>query len=721
MKVSSLRFMFDVDSSGNATDPGVRSAYLYPVAVIGYFICVTLILWLPSLVRSGFVFERDPSFFLSVRVDVGWTMGSFSFFGGASNIANQGLFYAPYGVLAFIIHNLGLGPAAISKLIPIVVSFVGLIGAYCLIRDLSISRIASLVGATFFLLNPWSLNQFGYFYLWTGYCLLPLTILGIRKILRCDKTPPWFPIVLLFLGGIEAWIVTLLVTTATIVFSKPNRVRRKRHSALVIYSWFIGSGMYWIPAYTLWVIQTHSSSLKYPSTGGVLESRAPLSNLFELQDSWWPAILPKNAVGVLYANAAMIVTAVVVGVGILCLVDYVVYRPRRLSEVDSAEMKNLRIFLICAVIGISLGEGTSGLFGPVYSWIHMHLPPHDIVASLTRSPANLAGPFVLSVTVGLAYAVFEVKNKSTQSNMSKDRNNFGIVQYKTILILSAMIFCCTPSIAAFWAAYRPISIPRFYGHLTKSKADGTALELADWNPADINKNSGVWRFYWSSRMFADPTVFAAAIDQPSLSPHSSAVAVFDREVFDSISKKSSSTMVVATARAIGIHSIYIEDDLQAPATYSVEVNKVIAGLQQSGIKLRRIGREFVASIPGVALPEIWSSSCELDRSWIGFGMLHIDCNVKHAMSKNLPEIETPFHVGSFVSEGVKLSSVHTIAHGLGEKVTVVSGESGWIIDPEQMAAVLGGGASFGAVVLPVIESLRRKRNKVSGLRENHKG
>jgi len=83
--------------------------------------------------------------------------------------------------------------------------------AFSLARKFGATFAGGCLAALFFVFNPWSLEFFGYFYYWTGYCLLPLLILGTIRIREGEKTPLWLPIAVLFLGGLVSWVMAAIV------------------------------------------------------------------------------------------------------------------------------------------------------------------------------------------------------------------------------------------------------------------------------------------------------------------------------------------------------------------------------------------------------------------------------------------------------------------------------------------------------------------------------
>lgn len=706
------------DTDRRLSRSAIRANPRYPIAVAAYFLLILGILWIPILVHGGYVFTRDPSFFATTRADVRWSIGSFSFLGGVSNITSQGLFYAPYGAITFLLHAAGLGSAGTGKLIPVLLSALALLGAYALLRDLGYPTVSRLVGATFFLLNPWSLDQFGYFYLWTGYCLLPWVIAGTRRIVSGGRTPLWFPAILALLGGIESWVVALLVMTLTVVSGLIPRTAPLGRQHVRPYLWFLGVASYWLPAYLLSLLVQVTSLLRYPSGGGVLESRFPLANLLELRDFWWPHLSLVSSTGHLVAAAGTLASVVVVGISVFYITNDIAAAHRsRGAGVPSGASADAFLFAMLAVGGLALGEGTSGLFGPIYRWIHdARLPGHSVMASLTRQPANLAAPFVLAVAVGLAAATLPGRARPVATPRATPKRGLGSLRTRTRIrvgcLAATLLVSCAPSIVAFWKAYQPIRIPQSYRELDRALPSGTVLELEYWDAQSLQpaRFGLLWRFSWSRRMVADPTLLASSIDRPSLSPLSNAVNAFDRHAFSQASGADAARVVLVAARRLGVHTLVVENDLRRPPESAERVEAMIEGLEHSGIVARAVGREIIFTMPGLAAPVIRSSTCRISQTWIWAGVLRIACPPGHSPDLPPPQIESPFELPPAVGIGLRIRRVGPLWDGMGQLLTLSPQAHGWLVAPSQLASVLGGFACLCMViVLPALLATSRHR------------
>lgn len=679
--------------------------------------CLTItlgILWLPSLIRSGYVFERDPSFFASTRADISWSLGAFSFLGGTSNISNQGLFYEPYAILTLLLHAVGIGPAGTSKIIPVMVSAVALIGSFVLLRDVALTTTASIIGAIFFLLNPWSLDQFGYFFIWTGYCMLPLLVLGTKRIIYGKPTPWWFPIVLIFLGGIEAWVIAFLVLTLAVVTIRPPETGPLGIRIFRPYLWFVGSACYWLPAYSSWALLQGTSALRYSSTGIPLQSALPLSNLLELRDFWWPHLSPIAAVGHGAAALATIASICIVGTAILRITNDLGAKYSSSGNTDTSGVLNIVSFVSAlGFAGIALGEGTSGLFGPLYSWFHtIDFPGHTIIASLTRTPANLAAPFIFAVAIGLATATvprqrYRYMNHAEGAYKIQARSLFRVG-----CISAATLACCLPSVLAFWETYQPISIPQSYHVMDRLLPDNMVLELGYWNDQSLEKSGFgmLWRFTWSKRMVADPTLLASSVNNPSLAPTSNAVNAFDLRVFDQPSPMADAHLLVTTLKKLKIHTVIVENDVRRSASSEAKIESLIRELAGLGGKIRTVKQQYIVTFPGRSVPLIWSSGCRIDQSWMWLGAVHLDCVSHHRTDSTPAVIDSAFNLPRPLGIGVRIRTIDPLYQGMGDVVKLAPGHQGWLIAPVQVATVFGGVMTVCWVIaLPTVAIFRRRR------------
>lgn len=673
--------------SGKGIGPGKVPANL----AWGSLAAMVLLLMGPSLFRSGFLFERDASFFTSVRADVHWSVGTFSFLGGSSTIGVQGLFYAPYGVVDAALGALGLSASDISKLVPLGIAVLAVTGCFRLLQELGATTVGAVLGSALFLLNPWSLDQFGFFFLWTGYCLLPLVIRGARKVLLGGRTPYWYPLVLAFLGGVISWVIAFLAITAVVVTIRHSESGYRRHIGRA-YIWYLAAGLYWIPAYSVWALRGDTSGLGYSSAGGVLESRRPLTDLFELRDFWWPHLLPAESVGRTVAGIGTVAALCIVVLGIWASVTGL---SRDRIDLDARLRPLPGGFLVSLLfIGLILGEGTSGALGGLYSWAHGHSPiAGSFIASLMRSPADLAAPFVLAICLALgrrhlSYPGYPVALASRI--LKRQLPPWILVGPLAILIALGVV----PSLAAFWSTYEPVRVPSSYSRLAAAVPAGTALELGDWELNAIDPGSGVWHFTWSDRIAADPTVLTASLGGPVLGATSPGLVDLGVRLLGEPDPAGAARQTVTLAHDLGVNTLVIEDDLATPPSDQQQVVSFVDALRNTGIRSRVVGQEIIFYLPDAARPPIWSPTCRIATGWEWLGAISVHCRASGPPPVLLSAFPVPTRT---IEVGVTLGPAHHISEGLGTAVTLTRGRSGWIVDPVQTIASLGGIATCLAI------------------------
>ena len=686
-----------------------------PLAIIAVIAGVIVLLWAPSIARSGYVITRDPSFFASVRADIGWSVGTFASQGGFSTVGNQGLMYEPFAFIIALMHLFGVGPAAITKIIPTAVTVVAFAGSYLLLEDLGSRTAGCLIGSLFFVFNPWSLDQFGYFYIWTGYCLLPIILVGVRRIIRGDRTPSWFPIAIVFLGGIIAWVITLIAICITVLgFPGVSREFRLRRSFRVLF-WYLAAGMYWIPEYVLWSQGRSASSLGYSSAGGVLQSKNPVTDLLRLRDFWWPHLDPTGQTGSLVSGLANTSIYVLI---VLALWAVVIKFTRTSKQADVTDHRSgtpnyETIVAALILVGVAMGSGTSGLTGPVYSWIHgVQVVGHSFIASLMRSPANLAAPFVLGVSlaIGMASTKWSPVRRSVGGHG-------GLSQYRrrvafAVMLPALVIIGCLPSLLSFWTTYRPINIPGSYAKLGASLSQGTVLELGYWNVGSIDPSDGVWHFTWNSRLAADPTVLAASIPNVSLSPLATRINAFDLRMLNARSSTKSAENIVSISKPLGIKTLVVENDIRQSPAGEQRIQNLLTALQELRLNGRKIGQEIIFTLPGPTRGAFWSNRCQIDPAWTWLGAIHVRC--PHSINaKTVPRVVSALSVGGpFVPIGIHLGNVHPVIETLGMEADISGGRSGWIVDPAQILAVFG-----GVVTMALVASVPLRRIVPSTVRQ----
>lgn len=662
----------------------------------GSMAALVVLLWMPLIATPGIVFTRDPAFFATVHADWSSSLGVLSQQGGASSLSNQGLFYEPYALVEAVLGWAGLPAGMISKVVMIAISIVAVVGCYRLLRHLDVDPWPAVIGSGVFLLNPWSLDQFGYFFIWTGYCLLPVVVLGVAQTYARARPPVTLFVALAYSGGLVAWAVACLVAGVTVVAhaERHSRARWTRSAAWVL-GVFVGAAAYWLLPYAVWVLHPGSSEYQRFAhvTGGLLQSPYPVTGLLDLRDFWWPHLEPASVAG--YTAAAVAgLAAMVLVLGAVAWCGFV------WSRNFAGSGRGLRSSaLLLVVCGAVLAVGTAGPTGWLYAAIHDGpLPGHVFVAGLMRSPSNFAGIFVVGMVMALAAGVNEMWRSSGL------KRSLGLTSVFVLAVLA-----CGPSVLAFWQQYQPISPPSYYARAASSLPRGVVLEVGLWHDVLISPIDGVAHFVWSNRMVADPTMLASFVAAPSLSPELAGNDDVGRRVLGVV-RPGGVHALEALGAALHVRTLVIENDLIRGGASPLPA--VLQALRRSGVAVRAVGPLVVVSLARTSKPAVWVRGCKVGSGLALFGAFHLSCRSSSTGRFFRSAFGLP---GPLLGVGVTVGSLRSIAGGLGT-VASVTGRDGWILSlPGMLAAV---GLLVTTVVIVVVTSrrawsgLRRRRQRV---------
>lgn len=659
-------------------------------------VALVIFLWAPLIATSGIIFTRDPAFFATLHADWSSSLGVLSPQGGASSLSNQALFYEPYALVEAALGLAGLTAGMISKVVMIAMSTVAVVGCYRLLRYLAVDPWPAVVGSGMFLLNPWSLDQFGYFFIWTGYCLLPLVILGAARI--CDEGRPPVTLVVAFAysGGLVAWTIACLAALATVAaHTGRHRLARSTRSGAWVLGVFVGAGAYWILPYAVWVLDPGKAVYQRFThvTGGLLQSRYPVIGLLDLRDFWWPHLEPASVVG--YTGAAVAgLAAMVLVLGAVAWCGF--GWPGSVGVKGKSLRRSASVLVVCGTV---LAVGTAGPTGWLYAAIRdAPLPGHAIVAALTRSPSNFAGLFVIGVVMALASGVHQMWRSS---GLERALGLSGVC----VLVALA----CGPSVLAFWQQYRPISPPSYYARVAATLSPGVVLEAGIWHDVVISPHDGVAHFVWSNRIAADPTMLASFVASPSLAPELVGNDYVGTRVLGVV-KAGGVRDLEALGAALHVRSLVIENDLIRGAGSTLPA--VLRALRSSGLAVRSVGPLMVVPLARTSKPFAWMPGCKVGAGLALFGAFHLSCRP----SSTGRLFRSTFEVaGPLLGVGVSVGATRSITAGLGT-LTSVTGQDGWILSLPGMLAAMGLLGTAAVIVVATSErALSRFRRQGQGV------
>ncbi len=656
------------------------------------FVLATFValLWVPLVRMPGIVFTRDPAFFSTVHADVSFSLGVLSPQGGASNLSSQGLFYEPYSLVEFVLGWMGLSAAMVSKVLMVALSSVAVGGCYRLLRAVHVGPWTAVVGAGVFLLNPWSLDEFGYFFIWSGYCMLPLVVLGTAYTVDRGRPSVTLLVALAFSGGLLAWTMATIAAGLTVVAHASGRASRPKMRRLAWLPLEFGvAAAYWVLPYMAWVLHPGQGEFSQFATvtSGLLQSPYPITGAMELRDFWWPHLEPAQVVG--YAVAAVGELAAMVLV--VTVVAWSAFIWSGSTSLKSAALRRTTLMLMLS--GAVLGVGTAGPTGWLYAAVHdSRLPGHAFVAAVTRSPANFLGLFVAGLVVALAAAMTYMRTCTGW------RGTLGVC-----CVCAASIVACWPSVLAFWHEYRPIHPPSYYGHTGSDLQPGLVLEVGLWQDVLISPADGVHHFVWSDRMVADPTVLASFVAAPSLAPALTGTDGVGTQVLRAVTP-SGVHRLEALAAALHIRTLVMENDLIRSG--GSPWPPVIRALRADGLTVRAVGPLDVVSLSRANEPAAWVGGCQVSSTLALFGTYHLSCPSPIQGQVFRSAFVLP---GPFLGIGLEVGPLRSISAGMGT-ATTITGQKGWLVSLPGVLAALG---LFVTALALVVGASARAR---SGLR-----
>ena len=653
---------------------------------IALAIFAAVVLWTPMLLRHGYVFERDPAFDASLHADTAWSLGGFSLLGGISNIGSQGVFFQPFAAVIWLISHLRipLNAAAWSKIVPLLMTAAASGGAFSLARKFGATFAGGCLAALFFVFNPWSLEFFGYFYYWTGYCLLPLLILGTIRIREGEKTPLWLPIAVLFLGGLVSWVMAAIVCAIVATTMRRGGRRGILRTMGRLGITFLGVGAFWICPYLFTLLfPSHLTSLVYSSNGPPLQSAHPVTDLLELRDFWWPHLDLSQYAGILPLAISTFAVVVLVIMAIWHVAVGFDHEPK--LDTASGHQMMLRTLIL---VGLVLGFGTAGATGWIFKLIRAWpFFGNDILRSLTREPARLASPFVAALSIALALWVTPRALAHGEDSSRPRVARQALLKDVAVFIL--LVAACAPSLIAFWGTYRPIQIPASYNAISSKVPKGTSLEIAYWPLDAVIQPAGLTHYVWSDREVSDPTLLGASVRSPSISALNVSVGTFDQQLETEPPSRASVTHLVDQARQLGVTSLIVEVDIQLPTSQRALLNRFVSSLRRDGLPEKNLGTELVFDVPGRVRTPIWGKGCQVNDALFLAGFIHVDCR-RQSASSSRHSILSPFELPSpAIGLGIDVTSQKVIG-GIGTQMKFTGGKSGWVVFLPNLAVTVGG-------------------------------
>lgn len=661
------RVPLSVSAARDALIPRVWPILLAPVAAL---------LWTPLLVRQGLILTRDPSLYATASANISLSLGILSPQGGGSNLASQGLFYEPYAVASWILNSLGMGGPTVARVIYVALSLLGLCGFYRLALRLGAKPWAAALGSAVFLLNPWSLDQFGYFYTWTGYCLLPTILLATAGAMRQRRPTLLLVITLALSGGAVAWLINALASAITAWAFRPpttpSSLARRRAGYKAVAASLALASAFWTVPYAGWVLFSSGGEAAGFSqvTGSVIQNPNPIVSLLSLRDFWWPHLQPQAVVSPDLSAVSMILTIALVA----ALVGWCSFLWPSNTRRSAHYLQ--RSLLTCLVVGAALALGTFGPTGWAYSALHSWpLAGGSLVRALLRDPANYAALFVLPIAAAFTLAVQGCRPR----------------KWLLPVLLVAAAASVAPSLAAFQDQYTPARIPAYYTFTAHHIPAGLVLELGRWNDVLLSPTNGLAHYSWNQQLAADPTLLMSYIDRPSLSPALSGSNSLDSAILSASPRRLRSVLVTLRQR-LHVRLILFQDDLVRRETQPWA--RTFQLVRADGLVVRGKRSLPYVTLAARARSTAWMSGCRVDDLSLPFSLFSVNCG-----SKGGPhQFTSSFALtGPLIGWGLNLGKPRHVIEGLGTQVRV-AGRSGMVIALPGLLALIGSLITLGTLM-----------------------
>lgn len=319
--------------------------------------------------------------------------------------------------------------------------------------------VAAFTVSVIYMLSPWSMNRIEHFFLWTGYALAPLILVGAMKGLEDHDVKT------LALTGF-LWTVAstsahytiflFMLVLGALIYQNPLRARWPQRigllrSFLILLTTFLVTSMYWIAPYIASLLEGVSGPpavLTVEVVNMLSASSGPL-NAFRGIGYWWPRtdMALQGELGVAWGVASYIVPVMAFSA--------LLFRRDRLTLSLTA----------MALIFFVLSMGTNWGLGGAYSWLTFDAPLSRQIGWLLRDPDKWAGPMWLTYCLLIMVTLLELNSRSRLKfgGWSDGRNKTAAMFLTCIILLSGFMVFAVPSVNGHMnGIYVPMEVPGEY-------------------------------------------------------------------------------------------------------------------------------------------------------------------------------------------------------------------------------------------------------------------
>ncbi|MFB0561854.1 MAG: hypothetical protein ACETWM_11690, partial [Candidatus Lokiarchaeia archaeon] len=438
----------------------------------------------------------------------------------------------PFFVLAFAFR---LSIEVLAKLMLLVGLFLTGFLSYIAVKDVSQrakgakkEKIAftSLVASFFYMLNPWSMDRVGHYFLWTSYALAPLVLLLAIKLTQQDKlnyhlifltslvwsiasTSPFgvlFNTVLLF-----SWMLySALLATLSRQYS---RITLYTKALVLTSSLYILFNAHWILSYitsSMTQIVKPQYLLSWENVE-LLSRNSNFLNVIRLVGSWWPQVQywPNPPLYIPWILASVILPLSALTALLIRRDKYTVY------------------FSFMCILSIIVSMGSNGPFPQMYRWIVFDAPFSLAIGWLFRDPNKWNGLTALTYSFLLGISLSKILSYDFRRISINFASKF---RYSTkpltsvlivLFIISSLTLYVGPTVYSYFTQiYTPVNVPKEYYRvndwLKKQNGDFRVLWLAPLSHG--TQVNGLLRYSWAPDKPYTTGIDSWSSAKPSMAP-----------------------------------------------------------------------------------------------------------------------------------------------------------------------------------------------------------
>lgn len=319
--------------------------------------------------------------------------------------------------------------------------------------------MAAFALSVVYMFNPWSMNRIEHFFLWTGYALAPLILVGAMKgfedhdlkilvitgLLWTVASTSVHYTAFLFLLILGAFLYQNLIKMSW------SQRRKLLLSFLILLTSFLITSMYWIAPYLTSLLSGSGgpTTVLTVEVVNMLSANSNPLNALRGIGYWWPRvdIVAHGGLEGVWAVASYIVP--------VTAFSALIFRRDRIT-ISLTGM---------AVLFFILSMGTNWPLGGIYSWLTFDAPLSGQVGWLLRDPDKWAGPLWLTYVLLMMVTVLGLSGrvKGRLWRWFGKKQEIAAMSLICVLLLSGFTVFAAPSVnGQMNGIYVPVKVPSEY-------------------------------------------------------------------------------------------------------------------------------------------------------------------------------------------------------------------------------------------------------------------